>query len=284
MSSTLSAEQLEGIEWNRLSWNDRVQAHWDSAMYRKHADALRRGGHGLAEHIVRGVGPVEGQSLVHLQCHMGMETMAWSRLGAKATGLDFSLPAIDKAVGLRDELALDTHFVCGNVYDARELIEGQFDVVFVSIGSLCWLPDVKRWSRVVASLLRPGGRLFLNDVHPLMDMLEDKTDEPAGFGLHYPYLGGDRVVCDEDGTYADDTVGFTHNRNATWGHPLGDVVTGLIEAGLRITRLEESSRCVWPALKVMERVGEDRWEFPEPWRGKIPVDFTLIAEMQQHDR
>ena len=277
MSSPDHDEHLEGIEWNRLSWDDRVQAHWESAMYRKHADALRSGGHDLAEHIVRGVGPVDGKSLVHLQCHMGMETLAWSRLGARATGLDFSQPAIDKAMGLRDELGLKTKFVCGNVYDARELIEGQFDVVFVSIGSLCWLPDVKRWAQIVASLLRPGGQLFLNDVHPLMDMLENKPDDPVGFGLHYPYLGGGRVVCDQDGTYADETVGFEHNRTAEWGHPLGETVTSVIEAGMCVTRLEESSRCVWPALKVMEQVDEERWEFPEPWRGKLPVEFTLTA-------
>ncbi|MEM9418504.1 MAG: class I SAM-dependent methyltransferase [Planctomycetota bacterium] len=279
MSSFLSTKQLEGIEWNRLSWNERVQAHWESAMYRQHADALRGGGHDLAEHIVRGVGPVEGQSLVHLQCHMGMETLAWSRLGAKATGLDFSQPAIDKAIGLRDELGLDTTFVCGNVYDARELIEGQFDVVFVSIGSLCWLPDVKRWAEIVASLLRPGGRLFLNDVHPMMDMLEDKPDDPKGFGLHYPYLGGERIVTEQDGTYADETVGFKHTRNAGWSHPLGETVTAVIEAGMCITRLEESSRCVWPALKVMETADGEHWEFPEPWRGKLPVDYTLMAEL-----
>ncbi len=275
-SPGLSPAEREGIEWNRASWDARVEAHWESAMYRAHAEALRAGRHDLAAHVVEGVGDVRGQRLIHLQCHMGMETLGWATLGAEAVGVDFSRPAIDKAERMRDELGLDARFVCCPVYDAPQHVDGGFDVVFASVGSLCWLPDVPRWAAVVAQLLTPGGRLFLEDTHPLIGALEDVDGEP-GFALRGPYLGGQRLVYEDDGTYASDASGFAHNKMAEWVHSVGDVVTAVVEAGLRVERLEESDRCVWPALRAMEQTRPGWWELPEPYRGKYPMTFTLTA-------
>jgi len=269
-------EHQPTFEINRRSWDERVEAHWASAMYRRHAEALRAGGHTLPADIVRGVGGVAGKRLLHLQCHMGMETLMWSGLGAAAVGVDFSEPAIGKANLLRDELGLDTRFYCANVYDTPSVVEGGFDIVFVSVGSLCWLPDVVRWAQVVGQMLAPGGMLYLNDVHPMFNAL-DNTDTEPGFGLRYPYLGGDRLTFDEDGSYADPDASFKHNKFEEWIHPLGQVVTAVIDAGMQVQRLEESARCCWPALKVMRQVDADTWVLPEPWDGKLPVDFTLIA-------
>lgn len=274
-------EHQASFEVNRRSWDERVESHWASAMYRRHADALRAGGHTLPTEIVRGVGDVAGKRLLHLQCHMGMETMMWSRLGATAVGVDFSELAIGKANQLRDELRLDTRFYCANVYDTPSVVEGVFDVVFVSIGSLCWLPDISRWAQVVSQMLAPGGILYLNDGHPMFSAIDD-TDAEPGFGLCYPYLGGDRLAFDEDGSYADAEASFTHNKFEEWIHPLGQIVTSVIEAGMQLCRLDESARCGWPALKVMRQVDEQSWVFPEPWNGKLPVDFTLIANKPKH--
>ncbi len=277
MPHPLTAEHAESFDTNRASWDERVEAHWASRMYRRHADALRQGRPDLAKDLVAAAGDVTGRSLIQLQCHMGMETMGWSLLGARAVGVDFSAPAIAKAEQLCDELQLDTRFVCANVYDVPEQITETFDYVFVSIGSLCWLPDVRAWASVVAGLLNPGGRLVLNDVHPLMNILDD-ADDPPGFALRYPYLGGEPVVCEETSTYADLDRTFEKRRVVDWTHPLGDVVTAVVDAGLRVERLTESSRCVWPALNVMTTEDDGRtWRFPEPWRGKLPVEFTLLA-------
>jgi len=276
MIGDFPTEDVEAFEWNRVSWDERVLAHWESEMYRRHADALRAGGHGLDDSMISRVGELHGKSLIHLQCHMGMETLGWTRLGARAVGVDFSGRAIERAEHLRDELGLDTRFFEANVYDAPAVIGETFDVVFVSIGSICWLPDIARWARVVSAMLEPGGMLLMNDVHPMLSTLDDAAGEP-GLALRYPYLDSPRMIFDDDGSYADTEKSFVHRQTAQWVHPLGDTVTSLVEAGLRIELLEESARCVWPALKAMEETSEHTWELPEPWRGRLPASFTLVA-------
>ena len=270
-------EVSEAFRLNRESWDERVAAHWESQMYRRHADTLRSGGHCIGQELVDLVGGVQGRALVHLQCHMGMETLSWSRLGADAVGLDFSGPAIEKAELLRDELGLDTRFVQANVYDAVEKLgRGKFDVVFVSIGALCWLPDVKRWSQVVSGLLKPGGRLVLNESHPVGDML-DQPEGKSHLEPMNPYFHKDGLVYDCDSTYADTDQKFNATRSVEWIHPLGEVVTNLIEAGMTIDYLAETADCVWPAYPMMEQTSEDTWEFPGPMRGKVPMMYTLVG-------
>ncbi|XAL98442.1 class I SAM-dependent methyltransferase [Phycisphaeraceae bacterium D3-23] len=277
-SPDITPEHAEAYAWNKAAWDERVPAHWESAMYRAHADALRRGDPMLHDDLVQRAGDLTGKSLIHLQCHMGMETLAWALLGATTVGIDFSPNAIDKANTLRDELELDARFICTNVYDTRDHLDGEtFDTVFVSIGSLCWLPDIARWATLVASLLKPGGLLLLNDVHPVINMLDD-SDDPPGFAVAYPYLGDERLVLDDDeNSYAAQDTVFQNNKMAEWPHTFGTIITQLVNAGLRIETMEESSRCVWPAFKVMEETAPFRWDFPGQWRGKVPVDFTLTA-------
>lgn len=261
---------------NRVSWDERVEAHWKSAMYRRDAEALRGGGHCLREHIVRTVGEVTGKSLIQLQCHMGMETLSWERLGAEAVGLDFSRPAIDKAELLRNELGFKAEFHCQNFYDAPEAVDRRFDIAFQSIGCLCWLPDLKGWARVVAGMLNDGGRYVLNECHPFSDVLEQS---PGGQDLRlvHPYLGGDSIEFNEGGTYADPDATFKHNKTIEHIYPLGDVVTSLIEAGLTIECLSESPLCVFPRYEMMDYVDPDTWELPGAMRGKLPMSYTLVA-------
>lgn len=273
---TWTDREREGFELNRASWDERVDAHWRSQMYRRHAEDLRAGGQCLDAATLQHVGDVNGRSLIHLQCHMGMETLSLARLGADAVGVDFSQPAIDKANLLRDELGLAARFVCANVYDAVETVGRTFDVVFVSVGALCWLPDVARWANVVGQLLKPGGRLYLNESHPFGDIFGDDESEPPLLVKH-PYLDDPGQVFDEDGTYADTTKGFSHTRTMSWTHPLGVVVTSLIRAGLRIDLLEESSRCCWPRYGMMTQTEPDNWELPGPALGKLPMTYTLLA-------
>lgn len=278
MPQNTPRDHAEAYAWNKAAWDERVPAHWDSAMYRHHADALRRGDPMLHQGLVDLAGDQQGKSLIHLQCHMGMETLAWALLGASTVGVDFSPNAVDKANTLRDELKLNTRFICANVYDTPDHLGGEtFDTVFVSIGSLCWLPDMTRWAQLVASLLKPNGLLLLNDVHPVINMLDDH-DHPPGFAVTYPYLGDERLVLDDDeNSYAAQDTVFKNNKMAEWPHTFGTIITQLVQAGLRIESMEESARCVWPALKVMEETGPFRWGFPGKWRDKLPVEFTLTA-------
>ena len=145
------------IETNRRTWDQRVPIHLGSAMYGQSFAALEAGGHSLAPVIVEEVGDVRGKSLLHLQCHIGHDTLSWARLGARVTGLDFSRPAIDVARQLAKTLKCDAQFVCSDVYDAAETIDERFDVVFASEGVFCWVPDLVRWMCVAAGLLKREG-------------------------------------------------------------------------------------------------------------------------------
>ncbi len=271
-----SDSQKDAIETNRRMWDDRVEAHWKSAMYTRDADALRTGGHCLREENLQAVGDVRGKSLIQLQCHMGMETLSWARLGAEASGLDFSAPAIEKAKLLRDELGLKADFYCANIYDAPKVVGRRFDVVFQSIGCLCWLPDLAGWAKVVAAMLEPGGRYVLDDGHPTAEMLE----QPAGkdhLEPTYPYLDGGPIELNEGGTYADPDATFEFNESIEHIHPLGDVITRLIEEGLVIDRLTESAHCGFPRYPMMDETSPGRWDLPGKLRGKVPMHFTLVA-------
>ncbi|MEM7680756.1 MAG: class I SAM-dependent methyltransferase [Planctomycetota bacterium] len=278
-------QHAEAFAWNRASWDQRTPVHWHSRLYTGMADTLRRGGHPLSPHQQQGVGDVAGQSLVHLQCHLGMQTLGFARLGAEAVGLDFCQPSIDQASALRDELGIAAdraRFVCANVYDAPQALGRAFDVVFVSEGSLCWLPDIRAWGRVVGALLRPGGRLFVHDFHPMLHML-DESNEPQGFRLAHGYLGEDRVEFESDCTYTESDRPMEMRKTAEWVHPIGAMLSGLIDAGLVIDRFDEHGDCAYQALPGMVPVPapvlaeDNRWTFPAPWAGKLPCEFTLWA-------
>jgi SAM-dependent methyltransferase len=271
-----SDPRLDAVSTNRAYWDERVEAHWKSAMYRRGAAALRGGGHCLRDEILAAVGDVAGKSLIHLQCHMGMETLSWARLGAEAVGLDFSQPAIEKARLLRDELKLEAEFHCANIYDAPAVVGRRFDVVFQSIGCLCWLPDLDGWAKVVAAILDDGGRYVLEEGHPFSDILE-QPDGASHLEPIHPYLAGSPIEFNIGGTYADPDATFENDTSIEHIYPLGDVVTRLIEAGLVIDRLTESPRCVFPRYPMMERTARDDWELPGPLRGKLPMSYMLVA-------
>ena len=269
-------DKQHAMSTNRTFWDGRVEVHWRSPMYGRDLEALRGGGHCLREHILRSVGDVRGKSLIQLQCHMGMETLSWERLGAEAVGLDFSRPAIAKAELLRDELGFKAGFHCANFYDAPQVVGQRFDIVFQSIGCLCWLPDLKGWARVVAAMLNGGGRYVLNECHPFSDVLE-QAEDGQNLQLVHPYLGGQSIEFNEGGTYADPDATFEHNKTIEHIYPLGDVVTSLIDAGLTIDRLTESSLCVFPRYAMMDYVPVDTWELPGALHGKLPMSYTLVA-------
>jgi 2-polyprenyl-3-methyl-5-hydroxy-6-metoxy-1,4-benzoquinol methylase len=159
---------------NRANWDDRVPIHLASRFYdlegfRKTRDSLRAFEPAEA-------GAVHGKDLVHLQCHLGLDTLSWAGRGARVSGLDFSAPAIEAARSLAAELGISASFVTSDVYDAVTVFGGQqFDIVYTGIGALYWLPDIPKWARVVPELLRPGGFLHLVEGHPFADLLDEQT-------------------------------------------------------------------------------------------------------------
>ncbi len=245
-------------------------------MYRRHRHALAQGGVCLdAEHVQR-MGDVAGRKLIHLQCHMGMETLSWARLGAEVTGIDFSEPAIERARQVSTELCLPARFICANVYAARDVVQGAFDIVFVSVGSICWLPDIDRWAAVVAGLLSAQGKLYMDEVHPFADVLEDDPTQTA-LVVRQPYFQKEGQLWHEAGSYAASGRVFEHTAHRLWTHPIGSVVNALIGAGLRIGDLFESPRCEWRRFGQMIETEPNRYALPGPLAGKLPMSYTVIA-------
>ncbi len=264
---------------NRASWDERAPAHAESpdyALERFRADPA------FLSDVVRFdlplLGSIEGLRGVHLQCHIGTDTLSLSRLGARMTGLDFSPAAVEQARALVAANGETVEFFEADVYDAAEVLpQNAFDLVFTGIGALCWLPDVRRWASVVARLLAPGGRLFIREGHPMLWSLADSR--PDGLlVVDHPYFEREEpTVWDEGGTYVDTDAVFAHNITHEWNHGLGEIVTALLDEGLQLTGLVEHDSVPWDALPgQMERLPGGEWRLADrPWR--LPHSYTLQA-------
>ena len=263
---------------NRASWDERAPAHAASPDYRI-AELVADPAYlsGVVRFDLPRLGDVRGQRGIHLQCHIGTDTVSLARLGAHMTGLDFSPAALAEGRALAERLGLDVTFVESELYDAPNAVDpGTFDFVYTGIGALCWLPDVSRWATVVASLLRPGGRLFIREQHPVLWALDDTCTDRLVIGYSY-FEQAEPLVVDEPGTYvATDTV-FEHNVTHEWNHGLSQIVTALMQAGLQLTMLEEHDSVPWEALPGQMQCDEHgEWRLIDrPWR--LPASYTLQA-------
>jgi len=266
-------------ELNRASWDERAPAHAASPDYG--VDRFARDPAYLSK-VVRfdrpRLGDISGLRGVHLQCHIGTDTISLARLGAGMTGLDFSPASIAQARRIAGLAGADVRFVQAEVYDALTVLEpASFDLVYTGIGALCWLPGIARWAAVVAGLLRPGGRLFIREGHPMLWALEDARPDRL-LVVEYPYFErAEPMVFDEGGTYVETDAVFTHNRTHEWNHGLGEIITALMSAGMDLTGLAEHDSVPWEALpSQMERIEGGEWRLADrPWR--LAHSYTLQA-------
>jgi SAM-dependent methyltransferase len=271
---------------NRARWDERAPAHAASPDY-----ALARFSEDPSHlsNVVRfdlpRLGNVRGLDCVHLQCHIGSDTVSLARLGAHMTGLDFSQPALEEARRLAAAAGVETTFVLADLYDAPAVLgEGRFDLVFTGVGALNWLPDIRRWAQVVADLLRPGGRLFLREGHPVLWALGDAR--PDGLlVLEYPYFEQEEpTVWDEGGTYVQTDQVFASTVAHEWNHGLGEIVTAVLDAGLKLTMLVEHDSVPWEALPgQMEDIGGGEWRLSDR-PGRLPHTYTLQARLPPDNR
>ncbi|WBB97935.1 class I SAM-dependent methyltransferase [Solwaraspora sp. WMMA2059] len=264
---------------NRASWDERAPAHAASPDYRV---AQLIADPALLSEVVRfdlpRLGDLTGVRGVHLQCHIGTDTLSLARLGATMTGLDLSGASLAEARRIAAAAQTPVEYVEADVYRAVEVLgAGGFALVFTGIGALCWLPSVTRWAETVAALLRPGGRLFLREGHPALWAV-DETRPDGLLVLDLPYFETDRpLVWNEDGTYVDTAVSFTHNLTHSWNHGIGEIFTALTDAGLQVTMLVEHDSVPWNALPGRMIKGDDgEWRLTErPER--FPLSYTLQA-------
>ena len=255
---------------NRNNWNERTPIHAASAFY--DVEGFKKGRITLNDIERREVGDVLGKTLLHLQCHFGLDSMSWSRLGAKATGVDFSDTAIDLARTLNDAGGTDVQFIRSDVYALPDVLDEEFDIVFTSVGVLCWLPDLDRWASVVHRFLRPGGMFYILDKHPVMGIFEKSHagnirathnyfhHEQFFEGNRFTYTGGDPIASPE----------------YEWQHSLDEIVTALTKSGLVIQHLHEFPVSAYQVFPGMTRHDDGWWRFPER-NDHFPQLFSIKA-------
>ena len=261
---------------NRSLWDAWTAVHASGDFY--DLEAFKAGGVRLRPYEVELVGDVAGKTLLHLQCHFGIDTLSWARLGALVTGADLSPAAIDLATRLAIELGfLDARFVLSNLYDLPANLDGRFDVVYTSRGVLGWLPDIRAWAAVVAHFVAPGGIFFITEAHPVMNVFEDEGVRPGELKLAYPYWEHrEPLVFPVQGSYADKSADVGVQTEHSWDHGLGEIVTALIDAGLRIETLVEHPFLDWSTDFLVE-AEPGRYVLPEGAGGELPLMFSLRA-------
>lgn len=218
-------------------------------------------------------GTLAGLELCHLQCHIGTDTLSLARAGARVTGVDFSPAALASAERLAARLGITARWVETDVLDAREAVDEEFDVVYTSVGTITWLPDLTRWAAQVAGLLKEGGTFYIRDGHPSLYTVDENADS---LQIRYPYFGNGRaLVWDDDSTYAGDGK-VEHSRTYEWAHPFSEILNSLIGAGLQILHVDEGTTLPWKfSPRMVEVPGGFSW--PGSERHLMPCTYTVIA-------
>ncbi len=257
---------------NRSAWDELAPIHAKSEFY--DIEGFLDGTSALRGFELAEMGEVAGRSLVHLQCHIGLDTLSWARRGADVVGLDFSRPAIEVARHVARRAGLDARFEVADVYDAVRALDRRFDLVYTGIGALCWLDDLPGWAKVVHDLLEPGGRLYLVEIHPFTDVFA--KDE---LRVEHHYFDRGVPFRDETpGTYADRNAITRHNLTYEWTHTIDSVLSSLLNAGLKLESFAEHDFTVFKQFSDLEFDPTDRtFRFP-PDHARLPLMYSLRAE------
>ncbi len=266
---------------NRETWEALAEHHPGTEFY--DVEAFFAGESTLDPIEPKELGPVEGRSLLHLQCHFGLDSLSWARRGARVTGVDFAKSAVETAreFAAEADLADRTTFLRSDVYDLPDRLERQFDIVYTSFGVLTWLPDLNRWAEVVDRFLAPGGTFYIAEFHPVAFTLDEAStaNEPR---FSYPYFPREEpLTFEQEGSYADDDATLDAGPSYEWPHSLGEVVTALCDVDLRVEFLHEYPWSRFAAVDAMEEREDGRYYLPGT--EEIPFVFTLRVEAPAGD-
>ena len=253
---------------NKDAWNKRTTVHIDSSFY--DVPGFMAGKSSLNETELALLGDVKGKTILHLQCHFGMDSLSLARMGAKVTGIDLSDKSIDKAKAMNDELGLDATFICSDVYDLPQVLQGQFDIVFTSYGVIGWLPDLQKWGKIIDHFLKPGGRFIMVEFHPVVWMFDNNFTK-----IQYSYFNKEAIIDDTTGTYTDRNAPISY-QEISWNHSLDEVFNGLLQNNMMITGFREYDFSHYNCFANMEKSADGTYRFTN-MDTLIPVMYSVTA-------
>lgn len=260
------------FETNLKRWNELVDINANSKSY--DLKGFKLGKTSLLSIELEELGDVRGKTLLHLQCHFGMDTLSWARLGAEVTGVDFSDKAINLAKTLSEELQIPSKFIFSNIYDMPNVLDEKFDIVYTSYGAICWLPDMVKWAQIIRGYLKPGGIFYIIDNHPF-GLLIDEHQEAFKVGYNY-FSEGKPIYWNEDGAYADPSAKLKNRESYDWLHSMSAIMNALIYANFEIEFLHEFPFTFHNIHPDMKRREDGYWEFIN-LKFTVPMMFSIKA-------
>lgn len=256
---------------NKANWNERVSIHKKSGLY--DLENFKKGKNKLHSLERNELGDIKGKSVLHLQCHFGMDSLSLEMLGADVTAVDFSEEAIKAAIELRDELGMKTEFILSDIYKLSGKLNKKFDIVYTSYGVLIWLYDLDKWAQMIFDFLKDDGFFYIAEVHPA-SLIFDYNYENEKLSVRYPYFNKpEPIEFTEPGTYADKNADTVNNTTYEWVHSLSDIFSAILNSGLRIQFFHEFNFTVWEQFKGMKRSEDGYYRFNED----IPLLFSMKA-------
>jgi len=261
-------DSADYITINKKMWNDKTDVHVKSAFY--NVDLFRKTKNSLKEIEMQQLGDVKGKSILHLQCHFGMDTLSLANLGGEVTGVDLSDTSIENARRLSDELNIKADFICCDVYELKNFLHKKFDIVFTSYGTILWLPDLDQWADVVSHFLKPGGEFHFVEFHPIVSMFDNDFEK-----FEYSYFNSGPIQEETLGTYADRYAPLKNNSIA-WNHSFGEIFSALLQHDLQIENFDEFDYSPYNCFGNMKQFQPGKWRVKSLER-IIPMVFALKA-------
>jgi ubiquinone/menaquinone biosynthesis C-methylase UbiE len=256
------------IETNKKSWNKKTNIHIKSAFYDN--ENFLKGKSSLKAIELNLLGNISGESILHLQCHFGQDSISLSRLGANVTGIDLSDEAIKRAKEFASLTNCQTKFICCNIYDLPNYLDEQFDVVFASYGTISWLPHLDKWAEIVSRYLKPGGRFVFVEFHPVVWMFDDEFEKPG-----YNYFNTGALLETETGTYADKESLIVQDV-VNWNHSISEILNSLINNELTINSFNEFDYSPYDCFRHTIKIEPDVYRIKH-LDNKIPMVYSILA-------
>lgn len=257
---------------NKDAWNKRTDVHVTSSFY--DLEAFLKGANSLHTTELALLGDIQGKSVLHLQCHFGMDSLSMARMGAFVTGVDLSDKAIEKARELNEISGLDARFICCDLYDLDKNMEGTFDIVFTTYGTIGWLPDLDKWAAIIDKFLKPGGKLVFVEFHPVVWMLDNKLEK-----IEYSYFNKEAIVEESTGTYTDRNAPIAYTE-VSWNHSLEEVISALLRHNIAIGQFREYDFSHYNCFSNLKEIAPNKYKH-QILEDKIPMMYSIVGKKQK---